>query len=134
MAITGLDHVQLAMPQGEEGRAREFYCGVLEMTELPKPANLAVRGGCWFEAGGAHVHLGVEAGFRPAKKAHAALLVDDLARLAARLDRHGHGFAPGEPLSGYLRGDTHDPFGNRIELMQKVAERLGSGSGSGSQA
>ena len=120
MAITGLDHIQLAMPKGEEDRARAFYCGVLEMAEQPKPEHLAVNGGCWFEAGGAHVHLGVENEFSPAKKAHPALLVDDLATLAARLEAHGHAFIPGKPLAGFVRGDTHDPFGNRIELMQRV--------------
>lgn len=120
MAIVGLDHVQLAMPKGEEARARAFYRGVLEMAELPKPAHLAVNGGCWFESGGAHLHLGVEAGFAPANKAHPALLVDDLAALATRLAAAGHDYVPGKPLEGYVRGDTHDPFGNRIELMQRV--------------
>lgn len=118
--IVGLDHVQLAMPRGGEDRARSFYTGVLEMAELPKPAHLAVSGGCWFESGGAHLHLGVEEGFAPAKKAHPSLLVDDLAALAARLEDAGCGFKPGKPLDGYVRGDTHDPFGNRIELMQRV--------------
>ena len=72
MAIVGLDHVQLAMPEGGEARACTFYCGVLGMAELPKPAHLAVNGGCWFESGGARVHLGVEEQFRPARKAHPA--------------------------------------------------------------
>lgn len=108
------------MPRGEEHRARAFYTGVLEMRELPKPEHLAVSGGCWFESGGAHIHLGVEEGFSPAKKAHPSLLVDDLAALAARLDNAGCDYKPGKPLEGYVRGDTHDPFGNRIELMQVV--------------
>ena len=118
--IVGLDHVQLAMPRGGEERARGFYAGVLEMRELPKPAHLAVNGGCWFESGGAHLHLGVEDGFSPAKKAHPSLLVNDLAALAARLEAEGFDYKPGNPLTGYVRGDTHDPFGNRIELMQPV--------------
>lgn len=119
--IVGLDHVQLAMPKGGEERARGFYAGVLEMRELPKPAHLAVNGGCWFESGGAQLHLGVEDGFSPAKKAHPSLLVDDLAALAARLEAEGCDYKPGKPLEGYVRGDTHDPFGNRIELMQILA-------------
>ncbi len=118
--IIGLDHVQLAMPRGAEQLARGFYAGVLEMRELPKPDHLAVNGGCWFESGGAHIHLGVEEDFSPAKKAHPALLIDDLSLLAGRLEAAGYGFAPGKPLEGYRRGDTHDPFGNRIELMQAL--------------
>jgi catechol 2,3-dioxygenase-like lactoylglutathione lyase family enzyme len=120
MGVIGLDHVQLAMPEGGEVQARAFYAGVLGLLEVPKPADLAMRGGCWFEGGGAHVHLGVEQDFRPARKAHPALLVDDLAALRERLAEHSVAFEPGKPLEGYVRGDVHDPFGNRIELMQRL--------------
>lgn len=81
MAIVGLDHVQLAMPAGGEAQARAFYSGLLGMRELEKPPQLAARGGCWFEAPGTQLHLGVEASFAPARKAHPALRVDDLERL-----------------------------------------------------
>jgi catechol 2,3-dioxygenase-like lactoylglutathione lyase family enzyme len=118
MGVIGLDHVQLAMPRGEEGRARAFYVGVLCFNEVPKPE--ADRGGCWFEAGGAHIHLGVEDGFVPARKAHPALLVDDLDAVVAGLEAAAVAFRPGRPLAGYRRGDVADPFGNRIELMQRV--------------
>jgi catechol 2,3-dioxygenase-like lactoylglutathione lyase family enzyme len=118
MGVIGLDHVQLAMPRGEEEQARAFYAGALGLTEVPKPE--AERGGCWFEGGGAHVHLGVEDGFAPAKKAHPALLADDLDALVARLEAAGVAFRPGRPLAGYRRGDVSDPFGNRIVLMQRV--------------
>ncbi|MCP9222384.1 VOC family protein [Erythrobacter sp. LQ02-29] len=118
--IVGLDHVQLAMPRGEEERARAFYAEVLTLTEVPKPADLAKRGGCWFEGGTAHIHLGGEDDFRPARKAHPALLVDDLDALVARLEAAGVAFTPGKPLDGYKRGDIADPFGNRIELMERV--------------
>lgn len=120
MAIYGLDHVQLAMPAGGEDRARAFYCAVLGMAEREKPAHLAARGGCWFAATGVELHLGVEDPFRPAAKAHPALLVSNLAAMLADLERQGVAFRSGEPLEGYLRGDIHDPFGNRIELMQKL--------------
>lgn len=121
MTIIGIDHVQLAMPHGGEEQARRFYAGVLGMREIDKPAHLAVGGGCWFQGGAAHVHLGVEEGHRPSRKAHPALLVDDLAALARRLEMAGAPFTAGKPLSGYIRGDTTDPFGNRIELMERVA-------------
>jgi catechol 2,3-dioxygenase-like lactoylglutathione lyase family enzyme len=120
VAITAIEHVQLAMPHGGEDQARRFYCGVLGMDEVPKPEHLAVGGGCWFLSGGAEIHLGVEAEFRPSRKAHPALLVDDLNDQVAQLAAHGYDFIPGKPLPGYVRGDTHDPFGNRIELMQAV--------------
>lgn len=120
MAVTGIDHVQLAMPRSGEDKARAFYGGVLGLTEVPKPADLAKRGGCWFSGGLAHIHLGVEEPFAPAKKAHPALLVDDLAEMRARLDEAGVAFTDGKPLDGYRRGDINDPFGNRIELMQRI--------------
>ena len=121
MSILGIDHVQLAMPHGGEEAARRFYAGVLGMREIERPAHLAVGGGCWFEGGAAHVHLGVEEGHRPSRKAHPALLVSNLAALAQRLEMAGMPFTAGKPLAGYWRGDTTDPFGNRIELMERVA-------------
>ena len=118
--VIGIDHVQVSMPVGEEPTARAFYAGILGLEEVPKPAHLAVSGGCWFVGGGANIHLGVERDFRPAHKAHPALLVDDLESFAARLETAGVAFTPGKPLEGYVRGDITDPFGNRIELMQRL--------------
>lgn len=120
MPILALDHVQLAMPTGGEDLARDFYVGLLGMSEVPKPPNLASRGGCWFQAGTAAVHLGVQADFRPATKAHPALAVDDLAALRASLATAGQTCTEDEPLAGYLRCYVTDPFGNRIELLQKL--------------
>jgi len=120
MVVRALDHVQLAMPAGGEALARAFYAGLLGIPEVPKPPALAARGGCWFERGTVKLHLGVEADFRPARKAHPALVVDDLAALRATLAAAGHATQDGEPLDGWLRCDASDPFGNRIELMQRL--------------
>jgi catechol 2,3-dioxygenase-like lactoylglutathione lyase family enzyme len=118
MAVTGLHHVQLAMPRGGEDEARSFYVGVLGFEELSKPENLARRGGAWFRSGSAEVHLGVEDDFRPARKAHPAFLVEDLAGLVKRCEGAGYEVKNDEPLSGYDRVYIADPFGNRIELLQ----------------
>ena len=117
--ITGFDHVQLAMPRGREDAARSFYAGLLGMTELAKPPLLAVRGGCWFASGIAVLHLGVEEPFTPARKAHPALLVDDLDGLFGVLTGAGHECvrADGE-IPGVRRFHTSDPFGNRVEFQQ----------------
>ena len=121
MSVIGIDHVQLVMPHGGEEQARRFYCGVLGMREIAKPAHLAVGGGCWFAGGAARIHLGVEEGHRPSRPAHPALLVDNLTSLAHRLEMAGVPFTAGKPLDGYVRGDTSDPFGNRLELMERIA-------------
>lgn len=118
MPVRSIDHVQLAMPPGREAEARAFYEGVLGIPEVAKPPHLARRGGCWFELGGLKVHLGVEANFRPARKAHPAFLVEDLAGLSAALGEAGHQVGTDEPLEGYTRVYVSDPFGNRIELME----------------
>ena len=118
MPIVAVEHVQLAMPPGMEDAAREFYQGILGIPEVPKPPNLAKRGGAWFERGSLKIHLGVEADFRPAKKAHPALLVAELEALIARLKEHNVRVVEDEPLAGYLRVYVADPFGNRIELME----------------
>lgn len=117
--ITGLDHVQVAIPAGGEDEARDFYGGLLAMIEQPKPAALAARGGCWFTGGTAVLHLGVEHPFHPARKAHPAFLVTDLAQLRNRLTAAGSQCvdANGE-LPGIVRFHTTDPFGNRLEFQQ----------------
>jgi catechol 2,3-dioxygenase-like lactoylglutathione lyase family enzyme len=121
MPVTGIHHVQLAMPPGGEDRARAFYGDRLGMTEMPKPPTLAVRGGCWFACGAAEVHLGVEDGFRPARKAHPALQVSGLAALVEKLNAAGHACTNDAPLPGYRRTYVSDPFGNRIELLEPGA-------------
>ena len=116
-AILGIEHVQLAMPPGREAEAREFYTGLLGIPEVVKPPDLAKRGGAWFETGSIKIHLGVEVDFRPARKAHPALLVRELRALVDRL-REARVDIVEEPLEGYFRVYIADPFGNRIELME----------------
>ena len=114
----GIDHVQLAIPEAGEPSAREFYIGVLGMTEVPKPPLLAARGGAWFRAGSVEIHVGVERDFVPARKAHPALLVDDLGGLieAAGLDVRWN-----DEIPGLVRCHVDDPFGNRIELIESTS-------------
>jgi catechol 2,3-dioxygenase-like lactoylglutathione lyase family enzyme len=119
MRIVGIDHVQLAMPAGREHDARDFYAGLLGIPERPKPADLAKRGGVWFESDAVKIHLGVEADFRPARKAHPALLVDDLRALVARLRLAGADVID-DALPGQYRVYVSDPFGNRLELMERL--------------
>ncbi|MCB1356925.1 MAG: glyoxalase [Maritimibacter sp.] len=116
--LAALHHVQLAMPADREAEARGFYGGLLGLDEIPKPPDLARRGGACFETGEVRVHLGVETPFRPAKKAHPAFLVHDLAGLRLRFDAAGQSYTPDDALPGFDRIYTEDPFGNRIELLQ----------------
>ena len=116
--VAGIHHVQLAMPQGGEDDATRFYEGLLGVPRVEKPTHLRARGGAWFELGEVRIHLGVEEAFRPARKAHPALLVDDLHAVRRRLADGGHPTVEDQPLSGYDRCYVDDPFGNRIELLQ----------------
>ena len=130
MTILSIDHVQLAMPVGEEEKARAFFVNILGFHEIPKPAELAKRGGAWFQnvptavelpSGTVKLHVGVEADFRPARKAHPAFIVDDLDSLIAKAQSAGcETDTTQPPLDGYKRAHVFDPFGNRIELMEKV--------------
>jgi catechol 2,3-dioxygenase-like lactoylglutathione lyase family enzyme len=118
MKVVRLDHVQLAMPVGREDEARAFYVGLLGLRELAKPEPLASRGGCWFEGSGTALHLGVETDFRPAKKAHPALCVDDLEAFRKALQQANAVVVPDDQPPGVRHFYTADPFGNRIELIQ----------------
>jgi len=125
VAVYGIDHVQLAMPPGGEQLARRFYGELLGLGEIPKPLNLAARGGAWFQCGPLQLHLGVESEFRPARKAHPALLVSELADLLRSLTAAGFEVMyDTEPVQGFDRAFTSDPFGNRIELLIAHAKSL----------
>jgi catechol 2,3-dioxygenase-like lactoylglutathione lyase family enzyme len=122
MRVYGLDHVQLAMPRGLEDQARSFYRDVLGLTEIEKPPELAKRGGVWFAGGSLQLHLGVEEDFRPARKAHPALLVQGLGELAGLCESAGYEVKYDDgSLHGYEHVYVTDPFGNRIELMERAA-------------
>jgi len=116
VVFSAIDHVQLAMPRGREALARSFYAGVLGMAEVPKPHELAGRGGCWFASGTVQVHLGVEDDFRPARKAHPGLRCSDFDALLERLSEAGVPVRE-DGAGGRRRAFVDDPFGNRIELV-----------------
>ena len=119
MQIEAMDHVQLAMPKGGEPAAIEFYQGLLGLERVPKPEPLANRGGCWFAAGAVQVHLGVEEPFRPARKAHPALRVRGLAEGLAALRAAHVPVREDQDLPGHDRAFVDDPFGNRLELVER---------------
>lgn len=118
--IRSLDHIQLAIPPGAEDDARKFYCGVLGFVEVPKPADLVARGGCWFEQGSVRLHLGVEKAFAPAKKAHPGFIVGNMGALRARLLEAGAPIVEDGVLPGYEQIYSSDPFGNRLEFMSPL--------------
>jgi catechol 2,3-dioxygenase-like lactoylglutathione lyase family enzyme len=116
--ITALDHVQLAAPPGSEERLRAYYVDVLGMTEVPKPPELARRGGCWFRAGAVQLHLGIEEDFRAARKAHPGLRVTGIDAYAARLESGGASVVWDSALPGHKRFYAQDPVGNRLEFLE----------------
>jgi catechol 2,3-dioxygenase-like lactoylglutathione lyase family enzyme len=120
MPIIALDHVQVAAPNTPEAaeQARAFYADLLSLAEIEKPEILKKNGGVWFSLGTGQLHVGIEAQFTPARKAHPAFLVSDLAALRAKVEAAGVLTSEAEPIPGVSRFYVHDPFGNRIELME----------------
>jgi catechol 2,3-dioxygenase-like lactoylglutathione lyase family enzyme len=125
VTLIAIDHVQLAMPRGEEEVARRFYCGMLGLFEKPKPPELAKRGGCWFENGAVQVHLGVEADFRPAGKAHPAFKCADYDRLLSQVRSSGVEVVESTDIPSVRRCHVDDPFGNRLELISSDSTLIG---------
>ncbi|MFF3452165.1 VOC family protein [Streptomyces sp. NPDC002667] len=121
--LTALDHVQLAAPPGSEDLLRAYYGDALGMTETPKPPVLAARGGCWFRAGAVELHLGIEASFRPARKAHPGLRVTGIDALAARIAAAGAPVTWDADLPGHRRFFSEDPVGNRLEFLEPDPEQ-----------
>ena len=118
MSIDAIDHIQFAMPAGEEEAARKFYSGLLGVPEVPKPSELARRDGVWFKNGRVKIHLGVEAEFRPARKAHAGFVVRGLEAMVHTLRDAGIEVVEVEPRPEARHVYLNDPFGNRIELIE----------------
>ena len=119
--IRGLHHAQITIPPGAEDAARGFYCGVLGLAEIAKPASLAGRGGFWLSVGTQQVHVGTEPGVdRAATRAHLAYEVTDLAWWRERLAQAGATILDAVPIPGYDRCEFRDPFGNRVELIEAV--------------
>ena len=118
MTLLSIDHVQLSMPAGGEEKARAFYAGLLGVPEKPKPAELAGRGGCWFESANLKIHLGVEADFKAAAKAHVAFMTKDVLALGEKLKAAGCLLSDDRKIPGVERFFINDPFGNRLELME----------------
>jgi catechol 2,3-dioxygenase-like lactoylglutathione lyase family enzyme len=129
MRIVGFHHLQLAAPVGSEPAATAFYGKLLGLRQVPKPPHLAVRGGVWFQVGAQQLHVGVETGFQPAHKAHPAFHVEELEVLRQRLTEAGYPVTDGDPLAGYRRFYSVDPFGNRLEFIEPDAagEKLDGG-------
>ena len=118
-----IDHVQIAIPKGGEDIGRAFFGKLLELEELPKPADMAARGGCWFVTADRQIHLGVDVAFVPALKAHIALNTDALDELRLHLEKAGFPAHDDSDVDGRHRFFTHDPFGNRIEFLDRTARR-----------
>ncbi|MDQ2745139.1 MAG: glyoxalase [Chloroflexota bacterium] len=117
----GLHHVQLALPEGGEEACRDFYVGVLGLTEVQKPPILAARGGLWVRADNLEIHLGVEEDFRPQKKAHPGISVGDINALSRRIERHGHRVEWDSNFPGMRRFYVWDNNGNRLEFLSSEA-------------
>ncbi|WP_313798412.1 VOC family protein [Cytobacillus sp.] len=117
-SFKGIDHIQLAAPEGCEEQARVFFGEILGLKEIPKPENLRKRGGCWFQCGNQEIHIGIQEGFVPAKKAHPGLVVENLAALRESLLRQEIIIKEEPPIEGRSRFFVDDPFGNRIEFLE----------------
>lgn len=126
MNIVGVDHVQITIPREKEDEARRFYCSVLGLKEVEKPEILKPRGGFWLQAGSLQVHVGTEPGVdRTRTKAHVAYEVSDLAQARSELEAVGIRIVEPPPVPGIERIELRDPFGNRLELLQRVSENGG---------
>jgi catechol 2,3-dioxygenase-like lactoylglutathione lyase family enzyme len=118
--IRGIDHVQITVPREALGMARRFYCNVLGLPEIEKPTSLLDRGGLWLQVGDRQVHIGIEDNVdRLATKAHIAYEVVDLSGWKAKLTALGIDVVQGVPIPGCDRFEFRDPFGNRVEFLER---------------
>jgi catechol 2,3-dioxygenase-like lactoylglutathione lyase family enzyme len=118
--ILGIHHVQITVPKGAEAQARAFYCGVLDLPEVEKPDSLKGRGGLWVKVGDRDIHIGTEDGVdRNATKVHIAYEVPDVSAWRDRMMAAGIEPLDSVPIEGFDRFEARDPFGNRVEFIQR---------------
>jgi catechol 2,3-dioxygenase-like lactoylglutathione lyase family enzyme len=120
-----IDHVQVCIPRGADTQAREFYGGLLGLEEVEKPEVLRGRGGMWYKIADIALHVGVEEVVAPSKR-HPAFEVEEIEAVRSYLEQNGvrtkdEATIPGaSPSSLVKRFSFFDPFGNRIELMERT--------------
>lgn len=121
--ILGLHHAQITILKGAEEQGKQFYCKLLGLEEVEKPESLKGRGGFCLKVGDGDVHVGTEDGFDRLKtKAHLAYLVSNISYWKGILKKHDIQAIEGVPISGFDRFEFRDPFGNRVEMIQKLGE------------
>jgi catechol 2,3-dioxygenase-like lactoylglutathione lyase family enzyme len=115
-----LDHVQVSIPVGNEDRAREFYGVLLGLAEIEKPEVLKKNGGLWYSVADVQLHVGAEDVVAPSKR-HPAFEVEEVKSVRAYLEQHGVRVKDEPDIPGVVqRFSFFDPFGNRIELLEKT--------------
>lgn len=121
MKLIGLHHGQVSIPVGAEDEAKDFYCGLLGLLEIPKPESLKGRGGFWVQLGSIQIHFGAENGInRQATKSHLAYQASGISHWKESLARKGIEILDGIPIPGYERFEFRDPFGNRVEFIEPL--------------
>lgn len=114
-----LDHIQICIPKGQEDKARNFYSGIIGLTEIPKPKQLIPNGGLWYQVADIQLHIGTEDELNKSKR-HPAFEVANLEEARTHLIQHGVIVKEEIQISGQNRFSFFDPFKNRIELLQKT--------------
>jgi len=117
--ITGIDHVQVAVPRALETQCLTFYRNVLGLAEIEKPEELKSRGGAWFQLPNLQMHVGVDPEASPRSKRHVCILVPDLPAARARIVASGVAIEEESVAEGLARFFIRDPAGNRIEIGQR---------------
>ncbi|MEO6694203.1 MAG: VOC family protein [Ignavibacteria bacterium] len=113
-----LDHIQICIPKEKEIEARKFYSKILGLKEIEKPDSLKSNGGLWYEIADIQLHIGVEDETGLSKK-HPAFEVQDLQSVKNYLIDAGVSIKDETEIPGISRFSFKDPFGNRIELLEK---------------
>ncbi|MBB1162851.1 VOC family protein [Aquariibacter albus] len=117
--IQALDHVQLPIPLGGARQARAFYEQALGLVEWRDP-RLDQPGVLRYRLGSQRLDLCEGAYTGVAPQAHLALQVHALDALHARLQAAGWP-VDRQALDAQVRLYVEDPFGNRLELIERLA-------------
>jgi catechol 2,3-dioxygenase-like lactoylglutathione lyase family enzyme len=119
--ILRIDHVQVGIPEGGLDKAREFYCGLLGLPEVPRPFG---PHGLWVRVGDRNVHFGIDdVPDRHRSESHVAYRVSDLSQFRRKLSNAGFAIEDPPKMPGHERFQIRDPFCNLVEFIQVLQDR-----------
>ncbi|ASU31934.1 VOC family protein [Mucilaginibacter xinganensis] len=113
------DHINICVPPERLEEALIFYTEIVGLRKIARPDHLFTTPGYWFDIGDIQLHVGVEP-LKPVSVRHIAFEIKNMDNALKHIKAHNVEILEEPVIPGRKRFAFHDPFGNRMELLQIV--------------